>query len=117
MRRLSILIIPLLLGGCDLFGRAPTYTLYRNSSVSLDWAGVQARSHVATFDASESNPNFNRDNCAMASRLYNANKLAADPLTQYNPVQRIGFWCERGRFEGGDEVPAAFKAAFPTDTP
>ena len=116
MRRLNILVVPLLLSGCGLFGGAPTYTLYRNSIVSLDLNGVQARSHVATFDADESGPNFNRDNCNMAARLYNANKLAFEPLSEHNPVQRQGWWCEEGNYRGGDEVPAAFKAQFPTDT-
>ena len=116
MKHLNILIVPLLLGGCSFFDRAPTYTLYRNSIVSLDFTGVQARSHVATFDANESDPHFNRDNCAMASRLYNANKAVLNPVSEYNPVQRQGWWCEKGNFSGGEEVPASFDAEFPTDT-
>ena len=116
MKSWSLLVFPLLLNGCSLFEGSPTYTLYRNSNVSLDFAKVQARRHVATFDVDDSSHNFNRDNCAMASRLYNANIQTLNPITEYNTVQRIGFWCEEGRFRGGEEVPAAFKAEFPTDT-
>lgn len=117
MKSWRLLVVPLLLSGCGLFEGSPTYTLYRNSSVSLDYAKVEARRHVATFDVDDSNPRFNRDNCKMASRLYNANIQTLNPVTEYNPVHRIGFWCEEGRFKGGDAVPATFKAAFPTDTP
>jgi hypothetical protein len=103
----------LALAGCGY--SVKPYTLYRNSgaSVSLE---RPVRIHVATFDASESDPAFNRDNCAMSSRLYNANIVALTPLSPSNPVQRVGFWCEAGPYRENGEVPAAFNAAFPTDT-
>ncbi len=113
MRAITALIVTVLLAGCDQ-GAAP-YTLYRNSGVSVS-IDKPVRIHVATFNADESNPNFNRSNCAMSSRLYNANINALTPLSSANSVQRVGFWCEVGEFKRDGDVPAAFSAAFPTDT-
>ncbi|MET3712608.1 paraquat-inducible protein B [Sphingomonas trueperi] len=60
----------------------------------MDIKGTQlARIHWATFDASESNPAYNLDNCSMAMELLNENvgRLNAGK----HPVK---FWCEKGKY-------------------
>lgn len=113
MRAIFAVAVLLLTGACDQ--KATHYTLYRNSGISVA-IDKPVRIHVASFDAGESNPVFNRRNCAMASRLYNANLIALTPLSALNPIQRVGFWCEAGKYKADGDVPAAFDAAFPTDT-
>ena len=108
-----ILTVALMTTGCD--DSTSSYTLYRNSGLSVA-LNKPVRIHVATFDADESNPTFNRNNCAMSSRLYNANIIALTPLSSTNPIQRVGFWCEAGKYNENGDVPASFSAAFPTDT-
>lgn len=86
---------------------APTYTLYRTSSMDRS-----ARVHWGTFDAHESDPSYNQANCEMAARLLNANMKALSG-SNYNP--RLGFWCEAGGYRESGDFPASFGAAFPTD--
>ena len=95
--------------------RAATYTLYRNSSIAVT-LNKQVRIHVATYNAKESNPAFNRDNCKMSARLHNANILEQNPSTENGPRQRVGFWCEEGEYDADGDVPEVFSAAFPSDT-
>lgn len=75
--RLAILTA-VLLGGCYDNG---AYTLYRGS-VMMD-----ARIHVATFNADES-PEYNRTNCRIAADLFK---------TQGGVV--VDYWCEAGNYE------------------
>jgi len=48
----------------------------------------------------------------MGARLLNANMKALNGAN-YNP--RLGFWCERGRYDKDGAVPTDFAAAYPTD--
>ena len=116
MKVLCLMAACLVFIGCDKLEGAPTYTLYRNSSLSLQVANVQMRLHVATFYVEDSKPYFNRNNCKMSARLYNANIVALNPSWKENSIQPIGFWCERGNFKEGEDIPDAFDAKFPTDT-
>jgi hypothetical protein len=86
-------------------GGSNSATLYRNSPIT---PGV--RVHFATFDATESNPTYNINNCQLSARLLNANieKLNDGP-------QAVGFWCETGKFSDSGTVPTSFEAQFPVD--
>ncbi len=94
------------LGACG-HGSAPTYTLYRTSSMD-----GSLRVHWGTFDAHESDPSYNKANCEMAARLLNANMQALNGGTN---AESLGFWCEVGRFSDKGPIPDSFTAAFPTD--
>jgi hypothetical protein len=59
--RTSIVLVALLLSGCDDSG---TYTLYRNSP-----SFPEMRIHVATFDASDGD-RYNGENCRVAGDLF-----------------------------------------------
>ena len=108
----ALLCVGISLTGCD---KAPTYTLYRSSSVGIA-AGVPIRNHVATFDADESNRNYNRSNCEMSARLRNANMRVLNPHKVEQGLPLVGFWCEAGSYEPDGDVPMDYQAAFPTDT-
>lgn len=95
----------LLLVGCSA-RKSDTFSLYRNTA--LDPA---ARIHVASFDADESGSTYNKKNCAMAARLYNANVKA---LNDGN--QPAVFWCEAGRYTAEGGGPTNTDGEFPTDT-
>jgi hypothetical protein len=97
--------------GCS-DGGSSTYTLYRNSNI-----GMAARVHWATFDADESDPTYNANNCSMAARLLNANMRAAAEAQGVPAHFGVGFWCEAGRYRESGQVPRSFDAAYPTDTP
>jgi hypothetical protein len=97
--------------GCS-GGGASTYTLYRNSNFD-----TSVRIHWATFDANESDPTYNANNCSMAARLLNANMRASAEAEGLVPHPGAGFWCEPGRYRESGQVPHTFDAAYPTDTP
>ena len=87
---------------------AQSFTLYRTSSIDRS-----LRVHWGTFDADESDPSYNLNNCQMAARLLTANMKA---LNGADYDVRMGFWCEPGGYSEKGEVPHSFPAAFPTDT-
>jgi hypothetical protein len=89
---------------------AQPFTLYRNSPIEL-----AVRVHWATFDATESDPNYNRNNCEMAARLLNANVDASSAAEGKERHDGVGFWCEAGRYSEDGTVPSSFHSAFPTD--
>lgn len=89
---------------------AEKFTLYRNSLLDSS-----ARVHWATFDADESDRNYNRNNCEMAARLLNANFAASARAEGKEPTPAVGFWCEPGGCSEKGTVPSTFPAAFPTD--
>ena len=92
--------------------RSPnTATLYRNSSL-----GTGIRVHWATFDAHESDPNYNMSNCLMAARLLNANMTASATQSVQTRSPGVGFWCEPGAFRESGSIPTTFPEAYPTDT-
>lgn len=107
-RWIVIVVTPLLMVGCN--GGAETFTLYRNSNLDRSM-----RVHWATFDASESDRNYNRHNCEMAARLLNANMGASAEAEGMPPPVGVGFWCEPGSYSEKGTVPFTFPAAFPTD--
>lgn len=76
-----LLLLPLLLIGCDGFDT--TYTLYRSSAGS----NKDMRIHVATFDAKESE-SYNRENCQITEELF-----------QKQPGVTVKYWCEKGKFK------------------
>ena len=96
----------LILAGCGRHS-AQTYTLYRTSS-----SDHALRIHWGTFDAAESDPGYNINNCEMTARLLTANMKALNGA-RYDPA--LGFWCEPGADNAEGTVPNAFPAAFPTD--
>lgn len=113
MIRTFILLATVGVAGCSSpEHQSPTYTLYRNSDVD-----TSLRVHWATFDASESDPNYNGNNCNMAARLLNANLRASAEAEGLQPYFGVGFWCELGGYSERGQVPTAFDATFPTDAP
>lgn len=113
MIRIAALLAATCLVGCSSPERsASVFTLYRNSNIS-----PSLRVHWGTFDASESDPTYNANNCAMAARLLNANMRESAKAEGLTPHFRVGFWCEPGSFSEQGQVPSSFEAAFPTDTP
>jgi hypothetical protein len=107
MRTVWIALVALGAGCSD---RQPeTSTLYRNSPYGV------LRVHVATFDADDSGGGYNRDNCEMAARIYNANVAALRRANGKAGDSDVGFWCEPGRFEAKGAIPGHFEAQFPTD--
>jgi hypothetical protein len=105
--RLTALIIPLMLAGCNQ--RDQTFTLYRNSSVDRN-----LRIHFATFNANESPGGYNMTNCQMAARILNANIAALAKAEARATPPALGFWCEPGSYRQKGLVPPNFDAAFPT---
>jgi hypothetical protein len=104
------LIVGALLSAYSSAGhRSVEYTLYRNSPFG------EARVHWATFDADESDPKYNANNCWMAARLLNANLRASAAREGLRPHPGVGFWCEPGRYREQGNIPPAFSSAFPTD--
>jgi hypothetical protein len=89
---------------------AERFTLYRNSFMDHSM-----RVHWATFDAAESDRNYNRNNCEMAARLLNANAAASARAEGKEPDPGLGFWCEPGGYSEKGVVPSTFPADFPTD--
>jgi hypothetical protein len=102
-------ICVLLLIACS--GSSNTATLYRNSPL-----GTATRVHWATFDARESDPNYNMNNCLMAARLLNANMTASAAQAGQMRSPGVGFWCEPGSFREHGSSPTTFPEAYPTDT-
>lgn len=101
----------LLTTGCsEGSSSAETFTLYRNSFLDRS-----IRVHWGTFDANESDPSYNRNNCEMAARLLNANVGASAEQEGKPPHPGVGFWCEQGSYSETGSVPSTFPAAFPTD--
>jgi hypothetical protein len=81
----ALLALTALLPACD---GTSAFTLYR-SGISKPELGVNmddVRSHVATFDADESEA-YNRENCETASKLF-----------QSQPGVTVRYWCEKGRY-------------------
>lgn len=87
-----------------------TVTFYRNSPF-----GPGLRVHWATFDATDSSPSYNLNNCLMAARLLNANMTASAQAEGKRRDSSIGFWCEQGGYRDGGTIPTNFPEAFPTD--
>ena len=108
---ISFIICCLGASGCSS-SDSETATLYRNSSIGAT-LGNDMRIHVATFDADDVNSRYNRENCEMSARLYNANVRALNPESD----QKVGFWCESGLFSDNGSIPFSFDAEFPTETP
>lgn len=101
----------LLTAGCDAGSTSSeTFTLYRNSPLDRS-----IRVHWATFNASDSDRNYNRNNCEMAARLLNANVDASAAAEGKPRHSGVGFWCEPGSYSETGAVPSTFPAAFPTD--
>lgn len=69
----------LFVSGC---GPDDVYTLYRASPLSHSM-----RIHMATFDADDAGADYNRENCAIAARLFMA-----------QPGVTVRYWCEAGRY-------------------
>lgn len=80
--RLAVAAAAFFLFACN--GNGQTYTLYRSSVIADDAA---ARIHVATFDAHESGPTYNQENCLLAAKLF---------LNQ--PGVTVRYWCEKGTY-------------------
>lgn len=102
----------MLLCGCAPEGstdKADPYSLYRNSNID-----GTIRVHWATFNAQESDPSYNANNCSMAARLLNANMAASAEAELKVPHPGVGFWCEPGAYSEKGAVPSRFEAAFPT---
>jgi len=110
MGRAAVLIPLWMLQACSSTSSPQSYTLYRNS-----FFDSSLRVHWATFNASESDPGYNLDNCEMAARLLNANFKATAAAAGKLPTPGVGFWCEEGPFSEKGAVPAHFEAAYPTD--
>jgi len=113
MRRVAITIAAaMFVAGCGSQGSsaAGEFTLYRNSPLDRS-----TRVHWATFDAGESDRNYNRNNCEMAARLLNANVDASAKAEDKDRDPSVGFWCEPGAYSEEGTVPSSFPAAFPTD--
>lgn len=109
LRTVALTAIPLALVACS--GSSSTATLYRNSSF-----GAGVRVHWASFDASESDPSYNMNNCLMAARLLNANMTASAAQAGQARSPGLGFWCESGPFRDSGAIPTTFPEAYPTDT-
>jgi len=108
-----LLLASMMVASCALWEsdkNAAPYTLYRNSQIE-----GAVRIHWATFDARESDQAYNLNNCAMASRLLNANLAAFAKANGEVPESGLGFWCEPGKYSKKGAVPSQFDAAFPTD--
>ena len=90
--------------------KAGPYSLYRNSNIN-----GSIRVHWATFNAQESDPSYNSNNCSMAARLLNANMAALAKAESKALHPGVGFWCEPGAYSEKGAVPSRFEAAFPTD--
>ena len=97
------------LGSCSQ-PQSETATLYRNSPFS---PGL--RVHWATFNAQESDPSYNLNNCLMTARLLNANVTASAKAEDKERDSSIGFWCEAGPYRERGSIPTTFPEAFPTD--
>jgi len=109
MRRGIAWFSALVLTACS--GSSSTATLYRNSPL-----GTATRVHWATFDAKESDPSYNMNNCLMAARLLNANMTASAVQVGRTRSPGVGFWCEPGSFRENGSIPTTFPEAYPTDT-
>lgn len=111
MRLIAIALVTIGVA-CDGTRSSEPYTLYRNSpldqSLRVQWA---------SFDAAESDPGYNRNNCDMAARLLNANLAAFRKANGEEAPSDVGFWCEAGGYSKEGLVPNRFDAEFPTDVP
>jgi hypothetical protein len=77
-----------LLAACDdSKPKGVVIRLYRNSPTVVETiSGVDARIHVATFDAAE-DKDYNKNDCEIARDLF-ASKAGVT----------VRYWCERGKF-------------------
>ena len=80
-RVLSAVAVVMMLAGAAM-ADDEIYTLYRSSVVAPDM-----RIHVATFDADDSGPGYNFENCNIAADLF-----------RQQPGVRVRYWCEKGRY-------------------
>lgn len=110
--RKPIWMFAILVAGCNVENSAEPFTLYRNWSLD-----PSIRIHWGTFDAQESGPSYNRNNCEMAARLLNANAAAFREANGAEVPSSVGFWCERGSYSEAGSIPSRFHAEFPTDVP
>ncbi|WP_417741523.1 hypothetical protein [Salipiger sp.] len=79
------MILWLVLAGAALAENvAQPFTLYRSSAVD-----PMMRVHIATFDAEERSPSYNRENCWTAADLFMSQEGVS-----------VRFWCEPGRYAG-----------------
>lgn len=109
IRSLPVFFFSVLIA-CSGGGRhSDTTTLYRNSALD-----PTIRIHWATFDADESDPAYNLNNCGMAARLLNANVAASAKAEGKERDPSVGFWCELGPYREEGSVPSQFYEAFPT---
>ena len=113
-RTLLIFVLVVAASACERrLEETPSFTLYRNSPTDQS-----LRVHWGTFDARDSDPNYNQNNCMMAARLLNANANASEFIRGgKETTSHVGFWCEPGRYSKKGPVPSRFEAAFPTDVP
>ena len=86
------------------------YTLYRNSPID---SGL--RIHWASFDARESDTNYNSNNCTISARVLNANFAASAKTDGQDSSPGVGFWCEPGRYAKSGAVQSRFERALPAD--
>ena len=107
--RIFLVALMITTSGCFSEPKEEVFTLYHTApsdpSLRLRWA---------TFDEDEIAPADNRYNCEVTSRLLNANWQVSGRGNSI-VAQRIGFWCEPGRFVKKGAVPRRFNAEFPTN--
>jgi len=80
INKLGWIVAACLVSGCGT-SEGEVFVLYRNSKL-----GDDMRIHVATFDAADGEA-YNRGNCDQARILF-----------QEQPMVKVKYWCEKGRF-------------------
>ncbi|MFC0304403.1 hypothetical protein ACFSTI_29335 [Rhizorhabdus histidinilytica] len=110
IRTLPVLFSSILVACSGASSRSDTATLYRNSAFD-----PTMRVHWASFDADESDPAYNSNNCGMAARLLNANVAASAKADGKERDASVGFWCELGPYREKGSVPSQFYESFPAD--
>lgn len=78
-KQLVVMFVLVFLVGCK---DSNVFSLYRSSPLD-----PSMRIHLATFDADESSPNYNQENCEIAAGLF----------AQQQGVS-VRYWCEKGEF-------------------
>jgi hypothetical protein len=81
MRLLIVVGAAVFLSACN-GSKSETFTLYRASTLD-----PMMRIHMATFDAAESGPTYNQENCQIAADLFST-----------HPGVTVRYWCEKGLF-------------------
>jgi len=84
------------------------YILLRNSDTS---SGDPVE--VARFATPGESSEFNRENCTMTARIWNADLNASEGTGANEARQKWGFWCEAPDAPAPTNVPITFDAAFP----